>query len=181
MFLVAFAFAFVFLGGTVQSDDEIGWSADRKLTWSDFPTIAKINTPYKAMTHSGIRFDGAYEGDQLTLSVACYFIKSKSWQLEGHASEKLLRHEQGHFDITEIFARKLRQRYQSLDLQRLSSEGQAGFSKIEAIYQATYDAMEKEQERYDKETDHSKNAEKQLQWDRYIAKELKQLESFASM
>jgi hypothetical protein len=108
--------------------------------------------PYNAVTISGILFKINPNSDGYSDSIIAVFYRAESW-VKGR-SESALIHEQGHFDISEIFARKLRNEAES-----------------------ERDAMEN---LYDKDTKHSIDAVRQAYWNGRIGRELKALEEFAN-
>src|SRR5215203_4402399 len=93
-----------------KADDEyIPWIMNYRLTWEDFLCEPKRNTDAVASTSTALGIAYQIKGGKLTYQITCKFSKNKSWGLV--KTPYILAHEQGHFDITEIFARKL---YQSL-------------------------------------------------------------------
>jgi hypothetical protein len=97
-------------------NDSIKWSPDYKLTFNDFqakePDKELSKQALKYGIHAGnvfvgISFDVKTEGNKAIIDAFAYIIKSKSWLKS--ADEKVLKHEQGHFDIAEIYARKFEQ------------------------------------------------------------------------
>ena len=99
-------------------DDQILWKSERKLVWDDFKGIAdtsKINVD--AITSYKIEVtDSYFENDIPKYQLACYFIKSKSWTITN--KKNTLDHEQLHFDIAEIYTRKIRKAFDSLNLKK---------------------------------------------------------------
>jgi predicted secreted Zn-dependent protease len=94
---------------------------------------------------------------ELTYHITCYFNKEKSWGLM--KTDYILAHEQGHFDITEIFARRLHEALQNYQFNKRS------FKKdISQIYQGIVKEKEDFQKTYDGETDHSRNRKMQYDW-----------------
>src|ERR1700733_10251558 len=89
-----------------KSSSLIDWSADKRLTWSDFKARPDENSPNAALTGTNIQFDFAYSSQTgFTYHITCRFDKNKSW---GRVkTDYILSHEQGHFDIAEIYTRKL--------------------------------------------------------------------------
>lgn len=92
-------------------ETQIEWSIDRKLTWNDFKgTPDTINFPNTlALTNSGFGYESGISmlktGDIFNQSV---FNTNESWVVTEGRNDYVLRHEQIHFDITEIYSRKLR-------------------------------------------------------------------------
>ena len=102
--------------------------------------------------------------------IQAYFYPDESWYKPEQCNENTLQHEQLHFDITELFARKMRIQVE-----------QATFSnnvkaEINDIYLEVLADLEKLQERYDWETDFSRNLANQEKWNNRIADALKRLE-----
>jgi hypothetical protein len=141
-----------------RADDEyIPWVPHYRLTWDDFLCEPRRNTDAVASTSTALGMAYQIKNGKLTYQVTCKFSKNKSWGLV--KTPYILAHEQGHFDITEIFARKLYQALQGYPLNR------ATFAKdINAIYETVVEAKEAFQAAYDGETDHSRNRNKQAEW-----------------
>ena len=104
----------------------------------------------------------------------CHFKKKESWT-RNTDSEQLLAHEQLHFDVTELYARKLRKK-----LSELKDPCSKGASKVQGIYNSNFDELHEYQASYDKQTKHGINKKEQAKWVETVAKELKELELFAS-
>lgn len=167
IFLVAW-----FISGRAVSQDVIVWDSATKLSWADFSGKADPKSPWNAVTASGIRYKLNLSGDGLMDSVTAVFYRSESW-VKG-PTEYALMHEQGHFDISEIFARKLRKRIE---------EFVPGRGDLAHQLRLVYDEIEREREAredlYDRETGHSADAARQAEWNVSIRRELKELEKFA--
>lgn len=95
--------------GVFQSEDEemIIWtSANRKLEFSDF----KMNPPEisdsLAVSTCGIKYNYFKYDDYFEVQVIAVFYPKKSWIRV--KEDKVLKHEQGHFDICEMTARRIR-------------------------------------------------------------------------
>jgi hypothetical protein len=92
--------------------------------------------------------------------------KASSWIRE-YGDTITLKHEQGHFDLCEVYARILRR-----DIRRATS-----LSKAEAVYKSVSAAEEAEQDRYDKENTFRSGGIMPL-WREKIALRLKELEAY---
>lgn len=153
-------------------EDYIKWQENRRLTWDDFRAEPlKIgNTAAMTTTHLGFSYN--VSNGKVTYKIDCRFEKNKSWGLV--KNDWILNHEQGHFDIAEIFARKLN---------KLTTEYQfsrASFQKdLDAIYKSVVDEKEKFQQQYDDETDYSRNKTNQEEWFKKIESELTLSRSWA--
>ena len=95
-----------------QENDKISWNAEESLSWNDFKASPKKHLPYKANTNSGLSFSWnateSSSGIELNYEVGSNFYPNRSWVKEIEEVDYLLAHEQLHFDITELHARKLR-------------------------------------------------------------------------
>src|SRR5262249_44372894 len=103
----------ILLSAAALPGNFIYWSAEKKLTGSDFQGRPDPASSMKAMTHSGIAYSWQCANGTLTYEVIARFDRSKSWMRPG-AETKLLLHEQKHFDITEIYARKMRKAFSEM-------------------------------------------------------------------
>ncbi|HEU5168632.1 MAG TPA: DUF922 domain-containing protein [Chitinophagaceae bacterium] len=170
-FLVT-AFIFPLLLLSQLEEDFIKWNESRKLTWDDFKAAPLQLGSTAAMTTTHLGFSYNVANGKITYKIDCQFEKNKSWGLV--KNDWILKHEQGHFDIAEIFARKLNK-----------SVGEYQFNKntfqkdLDAIYKSIVDEKEKYQQQYDDETDYSRTKTKQEEWFKKIESELKQNKTWA--
>ncbi|MEY3443690.1 MAG: hypothetical protein RLZZ519_1971 [Bacteroidota bacterium] len=159
-----------FTGG----DHYIVWDATRKLTWEDFAGPADMETSSKAYTWSKISMGWDCEDGVFKLTAVAKFDKNRSWKKD-ILTPALLMHEQLHFDITELYARKMRAHFAALPKAcDLSTD------EVKAQAQQILDAWNARQLQYDEETRHSKEKEEQIRWELLIAKELKTLSKYAA-
>jgi hypothetical protein len=156
-------------------DSVILWSASKKLNWNDFKGKADENSSYKAITTTLILTDVInYSDSLLTYKISCFFKKLDSWTKLKTSS--LLKHEQIHFDIAEIAARRMRKRF----LEHKSLKRDSINVMINSIMQKAVSERRLLNESYDTETNHSVNKEKQKEWEIKIANELKSLAQYAN-
>ncbi len=135
----------------------IPWAPAARLNWDDFQCEPKRGTDAVASTSTSLGIAYQMVNGKLTYHISCNFSKAKSWGLM--KTEYILAHEQGHFDITEIFARKLNEALQNYEFNHRT------FRKdISDIYQSIVAQKEEYQQRYDGETDHSRNRAVQAEW-----------------
>ncbi|MCL2329488.1 MAG: DUF922 domain-containing Zn-dependent protease [Bacteroidetes bacterium] len=158
-----------------KNDDTIIWSKDRPLTWDDFKMKAPQSSQGAAWIYYNLSLNLQSEGNTVNINTATFMIPKKSWVKNGSKSEELLKHEQGHFDIAEIHARKLRKSIQEGTFTHKNIQ-----EKINKIYSQTFSKLEAQQKLYDKETDHHRNKEKQIEWNERIARELKELATYSN-
>ena len=85
------------------------WSGLWKPAWEDFKGRPPADKNYDAYTFYQVSFSYKIENGTLRVEIKTCFDFDDSWVKEGKATPQLLLHEQKHFDISEIQARKLRQ------------------------------------------------------------------------
>lgn len=101
-----------------NDESQILWRKDIKLTWEDFRQVPPSDIIDKNAM-SGILVDYNYqviEGKVPTFTLRTYFMKDSSWVV--NKSDRTLHHEKLHFDMAELYTRKMRK-----DIQRLRQEG----------------------------------------------------------
>ena len=137
--------------------DMIPWENDKRLIWEDFLCEPKVGTDAVASTSTSLGIAYQLNDGELKYHITCYFNKEKSWGLM--KTDYILAHEQGHFDITEVFARRLNQALQNYQFNRKTFKKDIG-----QIYQAIVSQKEEYQKTYDAQTDHSRNRKVQYDW-----------------
>jgi hypothetical protein len=148
-----------------ETEEYISWSAMRKLNWEDFRCEPKRNTDAVALTSTALGITYRMSNGELDYEITCSFSKIKSWGIL--KTPYILAHEQGHFDITEIFARKLHQELLDYKFSRRTYR-----QDVNNIYDRVVKAKEAFQKAYDGQTDHSRNKTVQKEWEERIAKVL---------
>ena len=157
-----------------QQPDKILWTEKQKLTWDDFLGSSANESKTSATTSSGISYTPIIKADSLTLLVECYFEKKESFVKPECLTAHILNHEQKHFDMTEIFARKLRKSFLEYKFNRRTLK-----VDLTNMFNKILDELDTKQDLYDAETWHSKEKEEQLRWDKKIQNELKSLEKYS--
>ena len=103
-----------------------------------------------------------------------YFSSKESWVCSDQKTEDILKHEQGHFDLTEIYARMFRKQVMAATFTFKNLK-----DKYNKIHTEIISGWNKEQNLYDKETDHGIDSTKQHQWLKDIAKRLDELKAYS--
>ncbi|MEZ4969083.1 MAG: DUF922 domain-containing protein [Flavobacteriaceae bacterium] len=154
--------------GHGQEEEVILWTPARKLSWSDFKGRPSVNSSAAAITASGITYNfsaqGTHDKMELDFKVDAHFYPEKSWYKPKLANPTILEHEQLHFDITEVFARKL-----SLILADTPFTGNAK-SEVKEIYRNILRELNHYQNQYDSETNFSRDTVQQRLWNKRITK-----------
>jgi predicted secreted Zn-dependent protease len=102
-----------------------------------------------------------------------YPNQSRVKKSEQHRYE-LLEHEQLHFDISEVYARRLRKEFALSRLNYFNLKKQS-----EKIFNVVYKTYIQRQKDYENETDFSLNKQMQIVWKNTIKEELTFLKEFA--
>lgn len=153
--------------------ESINWRSRRKLNWTDFKGNPVTTAPNAALTSTSILINFGYDDRSLTYQIKCVFYPQKSWTKV--ASSHILSHEQGHFDISQLFTRKLHQALSNYTFKAASVD-----KDIQKIYQQISLDQAAFQQLYDNETNYSRNPAEQKKWQEKIETELAGLEKFAS-
>src|ERR1700739_4850365 len=110
-FLMIIFFFSTFLISTHQG--EVKWSSQEKLKWNDFKKKLGPSVKEYATLTGGIDFSVNQKSDSIVEVIAfAFYDKDQSGKVENSnvLTEEVLRHEQGHFDIWEWYARILREK-----------------------------------------------------------------------
>jgi hypothetical protein len=152
--------------------DTIVWSANYQLQQADFKS--KPRGKGAGATVSGIYFHAKEVSGEVIFVVENFFVKSKSFLRE--ESAYVLKHEQVHFDIGEVHARKFRQRLSLKDFSKVKDI----MTEVRKIYDRTVAESNREQNTYDDFTEHGRNPARQKIWNEKVAAELKELDAYSS-
>lgn len=153
-----------------EIEESYVWDAHKKLTWNDFKGSIPPDAIPAATTASGISYTYSanflHHEVQLDFEVNAFFYPNESWYKPAVCNNLILSHEQLHFDISELFARKMRKRL------RETSFSDNVKAEIKSIYNKTLKELSDFQDRYDWETNFSRNREQQLRWNTQVAEAL---------
>lgn len=168
-------------GLTVIHKTELKWSP-RPLNWNCYriildTTVTKMvgttKIKAKAVTTTGITADFQCSGNELYYDVRAMFSIKWSWFLKASQGDTaLLRHEQMHFNITELYARKIRKLLTEYK-QPCGKEKEIRI-KINSLIQAEIE----ENNLYDIESVHYTNKVMQKKWEEKIKKELEETKTY---
>ncbi len=149
-----------------QDYETIRWS-EKRLSWKDFKGEPPVSDRVAATTASGISYQFSSSGTRKTFKVdfkiSTHFYPRKSWYKPTLSDDIVLSHEQLHFDISELFARKLRK-----ELSEAHFTPENVKSKIKTIYNKNNKALNDFQNQYDEDTNFSRNVQKQIIWNKKI-------------
>ncbi|MEO7264762.1 MAG: hypothetical protein ABIW38_07605 [Ferruginibacter sp.] len=167
--LVVFS-SFVSLAQPNENNWLVKWDANNKISWDNFVVKDTIDR-YAAESNTFFKANFYLKNDSVFCQVITYLNADRSWrkpslQTDG---EYAINHEQIHFDITEIFARRIRK---ELILNA------ANEPKVEKIYFDNAKACREFQELYDNETRHSLDKRNQERWNKHVRLLLLSLDNY---
>jgi hypothetical protein len=141
------------------------WSSDRKLTWEDYKGSPSPAQDTNIAATTSCRF-GLLAGP--SVEVTNEFICHQSSVRQGQQKPTLLAHEQLHFDLCEVYARKLRKELAA----NTSVDPREVFIGMYKLYKET-------QWLYDDETNHGLEPQAQKLWKNKIEKGLEEFAGYA--
>ena len=143
--------------GQDKSEELVQWDPVNKLTWADYKAKPDRSSDAAATTttYLGIEYNINRQG--FSYKIQCRFSKNRSWGL--HKTAYILSHEQGHFDIAEIFARKLHKSMSEYKFDKKTYQ-----QDLKRLYENLMKEKEDMQNQYDQETNHSINKTRQAEW-----------------
>lgn len=159
------------------AEESIPWSEDFRLEWSDFKGNPNKNSDAVAITASGLTFSFSARTTKSRLidysaKVEAHFYPKESWCKKELVDRIVLAHEQLHFDITELHARRFRklvsERDFSLNIKKELTELQNRINKELKVFQ----------NKYDSESDFSRNIDTQNHWEMFVNQQLNELAEF---
>jgi hypothetical protein len=171
--ILVLAFFIFPLLAIAQDDPFIEWSPAQRLTWDDYLARPSSLSDAAAITSTALGIEYHIRNNSFSYKITCRFSKTRSWGR--YKTAYILQHEQGHFDITEIFARRLAKEIKEYKFNPRKYKEDLG-----KIYQRLMDEKEEYQNKYDLETDYSRDKEKQAEWLKKIEEELEEMDGFAS-
>lgn len=176
--VILFIVLFSYNSFSQEQEEKIKWQENKPLSWDDFKASPDETNSYSANTNSGISYAWNYSTASgkpvLQFEVYSNFYPQRSWVKDIEDEDYLLAHEQLHFDISELHARKLRK---ALDEYEIGRNIRQDLKRIYNTIDAERSAM---QDKFDKETSHSENREAEMRWREFVAAELARLKNYSS-
>jgi predicted secreted Zn-dependent protease len=151
--------------GFSQGSTSIEWG--KPVSYSDFESSPpKADTAAANISVTILLGYSNTKSGELKFRVVAVMDKDQSWMKKEFRKDHILKHEQGHFDIAEIYAKKLdsalkKKRYTAKDVAILN-----------ALYDDYLGQMNELQLRYDQETKGGWDGLAQSKWRRFIFREL---------
>jgi len=155
------------------------WSLKRPLVWADFKGEPPRGASAAAETAYTLLYGSQCRGQAFEFRVVAAFRPKESWVRAAMLkrptdSARALRHEQTHFDLAEVHARRMRRHFAELIAPcRLST------SDLSDVAERMVREENAAQEQYDAETDHSRMPAEQARWDKDVTAQLSALVKYA--
>jgi len=155
-----------------QKEEIKVWSENEQIMWKDF--IFKQDSPngHKAISLVNIKVKGFWDESLPNFIVTATFNRNESWTVDT-TSVNLLTHETLHFDIAELYARKIRKGVLGLREQK-----EKKIDKYNDLISKLLDCFEEQEVLFDKETSHGVYKELQIKWLSRVSKQLKSLDDY---
>lgn len=161
-------FSFLFFSALLSAQEidtlyQKSYKTHPKLKWEDFLLEKnELETEFAASVSTGFDYSWNYEVKGIEqifeYEVNAWLYPGSSWVVASKKDSTLLAHEQVHYDISELHARKLRKLMSGYSL------GNNIRKDLKVLYKQVKSSHYKMQNLYDAETDHSKTTEIQLKW-----------------
>lgn len=154
------------------NEELLNWNSSKRLTWADYKAAPDPSSDAAASTTTYLMITYNLSNENFNYKIESKFSRTRSWGL--HKTPYILSHEQGHFDLAEVFARKLNKKMSEYVFNRKTYQ-----KELKKIYQDILSEKEEMQNKYDKETNHSINKEKQAEWLKKIDQMLNEYKAYA--
>lgn len=150
---------------------EISWNEFYKLQWDDFQGKPNTDSRGDAGTAVVIRAKPYLQKKRVKYDVVAIFDRNRSWVRD--KSSSLLAHEQLHFDIAELYARKIRKR-----ISGLTDQGVKDVAVYDRAIRGLLVESNEVDMQYDIETLHGALQKKQAAWSMKVNEELARLDKY---
>ena len=181
-----FLFLCVFISSLslfAQETAGIEYSPDVDFNWSLFKGkvnpghVASMGKNTGAVTVSSLTYNTTVKGKTAMVKVSAVFLPFESWTKYPKLAnaDEALEHEKRHFDICEIYARKIRQAIM------MNHFSQARFgTSLASLFNKIVNEYRLEQIKYDRETKHSMDPVQQKRWNALIDTSLESLSAYST-
>ena len=164
--LIILTFLFVSIAANSFAQDTIHWRPDYKLKWEDFQGKPDTTVIALAVCASEITYQYKIVDGKLTYTIGCFFDKKKSWIKYNMAA--ITDHEQGHFDISKLFALKLEEKFKNYKVTNIYFV----YQDLQNLYNVTIQERTAMHNKYDEETKSTTSDKLQKQFIESIRKQI---------
>jgi hypothetical protein len=140
-------------------DEAMVWQKNRKLTWNDYQGKQQKRFAAASTVYSMYRNISKTSSGNIIATVKALFYPKDSWK-SSWIDDALLAHEQKHFDIVELYARKLRKQLTQIKVRDEADAEQ----KLDSLHKIIDTEMDAFQDKYDDETNSSMAHDEQISW-----------------
>jgi hypothetical protein len=156
----------------LAADSAFAWSRARRLTWNDFRGRPPGAGAEVAKTAYALFYAWKCRGDAFDFRVIAAFRPRQSWVKtialrDTVLRRSALRHEQTHFDLAEVHARRMRRYFGALGGACRKTD-----SELTHLAEQLIDQEKAEQQRYDAETNHGLQSDRQAAWSADVTRRL---------
>lgn len=175
--------SFVSITVFAQGPGGIEYAATGNFDWNLFKGkinpqhVATMGKNTGAVTVSSLNYSTVkFTSNSVILKVTAKFHPTDSWTRYPKLKDPnhALNHEKRHFDLCEVYARKIRQRISETHFTRRNLNAQ-----LKTIFSALAGEHNAEQIKYDHQTDHSIDPDQQKLWNKQIDVRLTDLADYA--
>lgn len=139
------------------------WTTERPLAWTDFLGAPNASSTAAALTAYEMRTRVLCSDERPSYSVTVHFLPEHSWVKPNQQLDRTLAHEQGHFDLGEVTARRLREELTALDA--TCGAPSPKFRELLAEHQRKDADLQRS---YDRQTMYGTDTMAQRRWERQI-------------
>jgi hypothetical protein len=160
-----------------QTAPDLVWPEHPRLSWDDFKAQPPQGVTYpSAESETGFKYQLLCSAGKLDVDAHAFFSPSGSWVIPPKKNPELLKHEQGHFDMAEVYALKLKKAIRDANIScddpaKANALGQ----KMAGEFQADWENAERE---YEQDTQYGTDLAKQNAASNKIARELAALNAY---
>lgn len=159
-----------------QGDDTLEYRKDQPLIWNDFRERPPATSRFGAQVFPIFSFSEHYTVEngviRVVVRVRAAVARSSCWVKPESRTSYALNHEQRHFDILAIIAERFIADLKKRNYPLVNFDGE-----INALYLAAYHELGKEEDLYDRVSDHGQNTSEQERWNLKIDRALSGLSS----
>ncbi len=169
--ILMFSFLKTFSQDALIESTTVEWNEFYKLRWTDFNGSPAETAAGDAGTVVQIKAKPFIVNGKVDYDIRAFFDRQKSWKRD--ESRELLAHEQLHFDLAELYARKIRQ--------KISELRRAGVDDVKMFNREIEKILTESNEvdmQYDLETLHGALDKNQAEWAASIKADLASLQAF---
>jgi uncharacterized protein DUF922 len=168
------------LASELAEDHAFAWSGRRRLRWSDFQGAPATRGTEAAMTAYTMSYAWKCAGRTFEFRVLAAFRPRFSWVKDAVLrdsveSRRTLVHEQTHFDLTEVHARRMRRSFAAL-----TGPCRRADTELNELAQRLVQEEKADQRRYDDETNHGLLLKQQAAWTAEVGRQLTALGRYAA-